>query len=330
MDFFNSQGIASSNPDKQKQLRSLKPRNAAGKPGLTVIVGRSYEVDTNYLDLVGQDYDSDDLAEYGITGLHDDKFDEVNEFLKDEPAAEELLAAPAAPVASLELDVCVEKPSQMSFEDESQELQLAEKKYQDGVYVKLGRPMPSWTDALFASAARAAVKKVVPEILAGRRSSGYVKKALAVAELSSKQSLGSREFGLLDWTEFSLGYFGLKRQQAVSKQIAKQFPKYSIADAAVKKAADFWGRDLFTLYVMSPEVAANLAAQDFAVSSNAAYEILKDTTDYGRFFVDRKQPKAAKRSFLDTLVSDEELAPASKKAHKMSSGIHSDLDLDTL
>lgn len=55
------------------------------------------------------------------------------------------------------------------------------------------------------------------------------------------------------------------------------------------KVVRFWGKDFFTLYVLSPEIAAQLAKLDFSVSVREAYDVLSDTTDFGRFVVDRQK-----------------------------------------
>ncbi|GMM38019.1 Rtc4 protein [Saccharomycopsis crataegensis] len=208
------------------------------------------------------------------------------------------------------------------FEDDSKEIEDAMEKYSKNIYPKLGKKFPEpLTKELVIQRIKTSVEKIIPDIVNEELDSIFYRRAVEVFETSEKKILNARQLSNLDLNEFSVGYFGSEVQQSISLEIAKKYPNFSslrkkrnhekLSETNFFKVLNFWGVDFFNLYVLAPEIAAKLATKDFGVPLEEAYEILFDTTDYGRFIIDRKmyeknsgEYKRKRVAVLDDIIGD--------------------------
>lgn len=128
----------------------------------------------------------------------------------------------------------------------------------------------------------------VDEVLSSKIASPYYTEAKRIANKSNKAFLSSEEFRQLDIKQFVAGYFGLKRQLTVGKQIIKLFEEKLTRNRS--PAVKWWGVEDFANYVLAPEVLATLCIHDMKLLDDRktdsevrekAYILFQETAQYG-------------------------------------------------
>lgn len=109
-----------------------------------------------------------------------------------------------------------------------------------------------------------------------------LKRAHEMMAKGPKTTMDRRQLANLDFKRFSCGYFGAEAQQKLSKLTAQRLKETREKSVDFVKIMNYWEKDFFNLYIMAPEVAAELASQDFQISKEEAYRKLESTNDYGR------------------------------------------------
>lgn len=128
--------------------------------------------------------------------------------------------------------------------------------------------------------------KCVPRILSGEIASPYYGHASDIAKSSSSTVLSSTEFLRLPINEFTIGFYGIKRQSAIATYLRKEFGQELENSLLTNKTMQFWSLDSFVFYVLSCDVAMRMAASDLKISTGEAFDLLFDTVDYGKYITD--------------------------------------------
>lgn len=126
----------------------------------------------------------------------------------------------------------------------------------------------------------------IPKILNGKIASPYYGHASDIAKNSSSAELTSTEFLSIPIAEFTIGFYGAKRQAIIASIIKRECLDKLNETLEKNKTMKFWSLESFTFYVLACDVAVRMAADDLHISTGEAFDVLFDTVDYGKYITD--------------------------------------------
>lgn len=156
---------------------------------------------------------------------------------------------------------------------------IVEKKYR-------GKSYPGALDKRELEAKAKKHLRCIPKILNGKITSPYYGHASDIAKRSSTTVLSSAEFLRLPISEFTIGFYGVKRQAIIASLIKNEFDDELNQALLTNKTLKFWSVDSFVLYVLACDVAVRMAACELDISTGEAFDVLFDTVDYGKYITD--------------------------------------------
>jgi hypothetical protein len=117
--------------------------------------------------------------------------------------------------------------------------------------------------------------------------SKYYAKASEICQRSNHSTLSRSEFLKLPIAQtFSVGFYGIKRQSQMAHLIKTHFEPQLNEMVSINKTVRFWSVDSFVTYVLTCEVAVQMAAKELRIPEFEAYDLIQSTADYGRYITD--------------------------------------------
>ncbi|ODQ59362.1 hypothetical protein WICANDRAFT_69714 [Wickerhamomyces anomalus NRRL Y-366-8] len=188
-------------------------------------------------------------------------------------------------ILEIDLDEEIDSGLRNNFEEFDEEKnfrkqrKIVEKKYDGKIY-------PGALNKQELEAKAQKHLKCVPKILSGQIESPYYGHASDIAKNSASTVLSSSEFLRLPIGEFTIGFYGAKRQAVIASLIKNTFEDELNKALLTNRTMKFWSKDSFVLYVLACDVAVRMAASDLDISTGEAFDVLFDTVDYGKYITD--------------------------------------------
>jgi hypothetical protein len=126
----------------------------------------------------------------------------------------------------------------------------------------------------------------VPLILKGELVSMYYAEAAEIRKRSSSLTASNAEFNRIEFSRFTIGFYGLKRQAVLAQLIAEKYKDEIQETLRKNKTMEWWSKSSFVLYVLAPEVATRMAAEELSIDLDDAADLFLETIDYGKYITD--------------------------------------------
>jgi hypothetical protein len=126
----------------------------------------------------------------------------------------------------------------------------------------------------------------VPLILKGELVSMYYAEAAEIRKRSSSLTASNTEFNRIEFSRFTIGFYGLKRQAVLAQLIAEKYKDEIQETLRKNKTMEWWSKSSFVLYVLAPEVATRIAAEELSIDLDDAADLFLETIDYGKYITD--------------------------------------------
>lgn len=128
---------------------------------------------------------------------------------------------------------------------------------------------------------------VIPKLLDGEISMTYFYELAKLYRNSiPNDTLRQRDKYLINWDEFTGGYYGLNRQFFISSLIIAQYKPELIKKSTKNPTLSFWGVEDFSKFILANEVIVRLIMEDYECDVAKAESIIKSTSEYGRIVSD--------------------------------------------
>ncbi|KAL3233892.1 Restriction of telomere capping protein 4 [Nakaseomyces bracarensis] len=136
-------------------------------------------------------------------------------------------------------------------------------------------------------------RDTVLSILDGTLGSQYYSRAKRVAQGSAKPFISVEEFRSLDLSQFTAGYFGLRRQLKLGGLIYEKYREVLSRSRSPK--IQWWGPVDFSNYVLAPEVLVSMVLETCKGKRSLklscredVYRLFDDTASYGLDVTDKE------------------------------------------
>lgn len=129
-------------------------------------------------------------------------------------------------------------------------------------------------------------RSCVLQIIKGEIVSAYYAQAAEIVKKSSSTTASQEDFNNIRLSEFTIGYFGIKRQATIAQFISREFKQELQRSTLTNATVSWWSKDSFVLYILAAEVAARIAAEQLNIDVLDVYDLFAETVDYGKYVTD--------------------------------------------
>lgn len=102
-------------------------------------------------------------------------------------------------------------------------------------------------------------------------------------------TLRQRDKYMINWDDFTGGYYGLNRQFFIASVILSNYKQDLVQKSKKNSTLSFWGIEDFCKFILANEIIIRLVMEDYKCDLAKAEEIVKTTAEYGRVVSDSKE-----------------------------------------
>lgn len=132
--------------------------------------------------------------------------------------------------------------------------------------------------------------EIIPDLLNGTMTmSCFYDMAKSQRDKIGNDTLRQRDKYMINWDDFTGGYYGLKRQFYISSLILTHHKSKLIQKSKKNHTLAFWGIEDFCKFILSNEIIVRLVMEDYGCDLAKAESITKSTVEYGKIVSDDKE-----------------------------------------